>query len=401
MGMFRSLALVELRCNTQPPGRNSHLEENHVSRIPSIRRALTGAAATVLLMTAAACGGGENATEQAAPDTLNPSADLTKQTLTVSNWDAYMPADLPATFEKKVGTKVTVTKHATNEEIMAKLTAGGDSGIDVAFVSGPFAQALAEQGLVEPIHADLIPNLKNLYPEATTLAYDPGNKFSVPYTWGTTGLCYRSDLTGYEPDSWNDLLNPKPALAKKTTMLGTDRWLMLPAQKSLGYSANTTDAAEMAKVKEQLVTTKKSLLAYDDTTFYSRLVSGEAALVEAWDGWCNYGITDNAKIKFTVPKEGSDLWVDTMVILKTSKNKEAAHALINYILDPAIHSWAVQNILYKVPNKAAMEAIDPALIKKYPNLGTTPAELLKGETLVDLAEGATQYSRIVTEVTAS
>ncbi|MET3422357.1 spermidine/putrescine transport system substrate-binding protein [Actinoplanes tereljensis] len=372
-----------------------------MSRIPSIRRALTGAAATVLLMTAAACGGGENATEQAAPDTLNPSADLTKQTLTVSNWDAYMPADLPATFEKKVGTKVTVTKHATNEEIMAKLTAGGDSGIDVAFVSGPFAQALAEQGLVEPIHADLIPNLKNLYPEATTLAYDPGNKFSVPYTWGTTGLCYRSDLTGYEPDSWNDLLNPKPALAKKTTMLGTDRWLMLPAQKSLGYSANTTDAAEMAKVKEQLVTTKKSLLAYDDTTFYSRLVSGEAALVEAWDGWCNYGITDNAKIKFTVPKEGSDLWVDTMVILKTSKNKEAAHALINYILDPAIHSWAVQNILYKVPNKAAMEAIDPALIKKYPNLGTTPAELLKGETLVDLAEGATQYSRIVTEVTAS
>ncbi|MFD0522954.1 polyamine ABC transporter substrate-binding protein [Paractinoplanes durhamensis] len=372
-----------------------------MSRIPSIRRALTGAAATVLLMTAAACGGGETNAEQAAPDALNPSADLTKQSLTVSNWDAYMPADLPATFEKKVGTKVTVTKHATNEEIMAKLTAGGDSGIDVAFVSGPFAQALAAQGLAEPIHADLIPNLKNLYPEATNLAYDPGNKYSVPYTWGTTGLCYRSDLTGYEPDSWNDLLNPKPALAKKTTMLGTDRWLMLPAQKSLGYSANTTDAAEMAKVKEQLVTTKKSLLAYDDTTFYSRLVSGEAALVEAWDGWCNYGITDNAKIKFTVPKEGSDLWVDTMVILKTSKNKEAAHAFINYILDPAIHSWAVQNILYKVPNKAAMEAIDPALIKKYPNLGTTPAELLKGETLVDLGEGATTYSRIVTEVTAS
>ncbi|MEV6342870.1 spermidine/putrescine ABC transporter substrate-binding protein [Actinoplanes sp. NPDC051851] len=371
-----------------------------MSRIPSIRRALTGAAASVLLMTTAACGG-ESSTASAAPDALNPSADLTKQTLTVSNWDAYMPEDLPATFEKAVGTKVTVTKHATNEEIMAKLTAGGDSGIDVAFVSGPFAQALAEQGLVEPIHADLIPNLSNLYPEATQLAYDPGNKYSVPYTWGTTGLCYRSDLTGYDPDSWNDLLSPKTALAKKTTMLATDRWLMLPAQKSLGYSANTTDAGEMAKVKEKLVEAKKSLLAYDDTTFYSRLVSGEASLVEAWDGWCNYGITDNDKIKFTVPKEGSDLWVDTMVILKTSRNKEAAHAFINYILTPEIHSWAAENILYKVPNKAAMDSLDPALIKQYPNLGTTPAELLKGETLVDLGEAATDYSRIVTEVTAS
>lgn len=371
-----------------------------MSRFPSIRRALTGAATSVLLMTAAACGGGD-AAEQAAPDALNPSADLSQQTLTVSNWDKYMPEDLPAKFQQQAGTKVTVTKHATNEEIMAKLTAGGDSGIDVAFVSGPFAQALAEQGLVEPIHADLIPNLKNLYPEATTLAYDPGNKFSVPYTWGTTGLCYRSDLTGYAPDSWNDLLTPKANLTKKTTMLATDRWLMLPAQKSLGYSANTKDAAQMAKVKEKLVEAKKSLLAYDDTTFYSRLVSGEAALVEAWDGWCNYGITDNAKIKFTVPKEGSDLWVDTMVILKTSKNKEAAHAFINYILSPEIHSWAVANILYKVPNKAAMEAVDPALIKQYPNLATTPAELVKGETLVDLGEAATDYSRIVTEVTAS
>jgi spermidine/putrescine transport system substrate-binding protein len=373
-----------------------------VSRIPPIRRALAGAAATALVLAAAACGGGDSsASSQATPDALNPSADLTKQTLTVSNWDAYMPEDLPTTFEKAVGSKVTVTKHATNEEVMAKLTAGGDSGIDVAFVSGPFAQALAEQGLVEPIHTELIPNLANLYPEATQLAYDPGNKFSVPYTWGTTGLCYREDLTGYAPDSWNDLLTPKPALAKKVTMLQTDRWLMLPAQKALGYSANTTDPAELAKVKEKLVEAKKTLLTFDDTTFYSRLVSGEAALVEAWDGWCNYGITDNDKIKFTVPKEGSDLFVDTMVVLKTSKNKEAAHAFINYILDPKVHSWAVQNILYKVPNKAAMESIDPVLIKQYPNLATTPADLLKGETLVDLGEAATEYSRIVTEVAAS
>ena len=90
--------------------------------------------------------------------------------------------------------------------------------------------------------------------------------------------------------------------------------------------------------------------------------------MEAWDGWCNYGIVDDPNISFVVPEEGSDLWTDTMVVLDSSGNKEAAHAFINYILDPAVHTWVVENILYKVPNQAAMEALDPSLIEAYPNL---------------------------------
>ncbi len=332
---------------------------------------------------------------------LDPKADLTKQSLVVSNWAAYNPPDLAAKFEAAVGPKMTITNHATNEEIMAKLTSGADSGIDVAFVSGQYAQALAAQGLLEPIDAALIPNLKNLYPEASKLPYDMGNKYSVPYTWGTTGICYRKDLTGFDPTSWNDLLNPVAKLKGKTTMLATERWLMLPAQKLLGYSANTTDATEMDKVKAQLVATKKTLLAYDDTTFYTRLVSGEAAMVEAWDGWCNYGITDNKNIKFVIPKEGSDLWVDTMVILKTSKNKEAAHALINYILDPTVNSWVISNVLYKTPDKAAMDLTAAKLGETYPNMLMTPADLLKQENLLDLGSSGPMYTKIATEVTSS
>jgi spermidine/putrescine transport system substrate-binding protein len=362
-------------------------------------RAFPGIAAMVAVgALVAGCGGGSS---KAGAAKLDPNADLTKQKLVVSNWDEYMPEDLPDTFKSKFGVPVTLNHHATNEEIVAKLTAGGDSGIDVAFVSGQFAQALAEQGLLEPIHTELIPNLKNLYPEATQLSYDKGNKISVPYTWGTTGLCYREDLTGYTPDSWNDLLDPKPEIKGKTTMLATERWLMLPAQKMLGFSANTKDSSEMSKVKELLQKTKKTLLAYDDTTFYTRLVSGEAALVEAWDGWCNYGIADDARIKFVIPKEGSDLWADTMVILKTSKNKEAAHAFINYILEPDVHAWAVENILYKVPNKAAMEKVDPELYKTYPNLAMTPADLLKQESLVDLGNAGPLYTKLATEIAAS
>lgn len=355
-----------------------------------------------LAFTLSACGTASSGPSEDPTSSLDPNADLTKQTLTVSNWAGYMPEDLPNTFQAALGPKVTLATHATNEEIMAKLTAGGDSGFDVAFVSGQFAQALAAQGLLEPIHAELIPNLSNLYPEATQLTYDVGNKYSVPYTWGTTGICYRSDLMkGNEPTSWNDLLSPKAEFKGKITMLATERWLMLPAQKALGFSVNTTDENEMAQVQEKLAAAKQNLLAYDDTTFYTRLVSGEAVMVEAWDGWCNYGIAENSNIKFTIPKEGSDLWVDTMVVLKSSKNKEAAHAFINYILGADIHSWAVDNILYKVPNKAAMEKSLPALIGTYPNMGMSPADLLTGEGLLDLGAAAPLYTRIATEVTAS
>lgn len=356
--------------------------------------AVLATVASAALVLSACGGGGSDATE------LDPEADLTTQSLTVSNWAGYYPEDMPAKFQEAIGTPLTITNHATNEEIMAKLTAGGDTGIDVAFVSGQFAQALNEAGLIETINTEFVPNMSNLYPEAQELTYDPGNTFSVPYAWGTTGICYRSDLID-APTSWNDILEPSDANKGKVTALATERWLMLPAQKALGFSANTTDEAEMQQVKDKLIAAKPNLLAYDDTTFYSRLVSGEANAVVSWDGWCNYGSAENPDIKFVVPSEGSDLWADTMVILKTSKNKEAAHAYINYILDPANHAWVAENILYKVPNKGAMDLVGATLAESFPNMGVTPADLLKGESLVDLGEAGPLYTKIATEVTSS
>jgi len=342
------------------------------------------------------------AAPSAAPAASEPAAtDLSGQTLTISNWAGYYPEDLAAQVESAIGVPLTIANHATNEEIMAKLTAGGDSGFDVAFVSGQYAQALNEAGLLEAIDPAQIPNLANLYPEATQLAFDPGNTFSVPYAWGTTGICYRSDVMD-EPTSWNDILKPSAQNKGKVTQMTTERWLALPALKALGYSINTTDDAEIAKAKDLLIESKGDLLAYDDTTFYSRLVSGEANAVVAWDGWCNYGTAENPDIKFTVPKEGSDLWADTMVILKSSQNKEAAHAFINFILDPANHAWVAENILYKVPNKAAMDVQSVKdLNATFPNMGLTPADLLKQEVIVDLGEDSVKYTDLATEVTSS
>ena len=131
-----------------------------------------------------------------------------QEKLVISNWDGYMAPDRWSASRRRPAIEAEVVVHATNEEIMGKLVASGGKGYDVVFVSSPFAEVLNKLGLTEPIDHAKIPNLANLYPEATKLPHDPGNTFSVPYTWGTTGLCYRSDLVKAAPTSWNDLLAP-------------------------------------------------------------------------------------------------------------------------------------------------------------------------------------------------
>ena len=370
-------------------------------------RKVTGLLATLLVLLAACGGGGETTAADAGSETTaatagdggsGPEAELTS--ITVENWDAYMPEDMPQRILEQENIEVEVALHATNEEAVAKMQATGGEGIDVLFVSSPFAEALNAQGMLAEIDHDLIPNLENLYPQAMELAYDPGLAYSVPYAWGTTGLCYAPDRVGEEPTSWNTLLDPPSGLEGRVTALSTDRWLLLPALMELGYSANTTDEAELEEAKQLLLEQKPQLLAYDDTTFYSKLVSGEADLVEAWDGWCNYAIAEDESVQFTVPEEGSDFWIDTMVIPAASENVEAAHRFIDFILQPENGQWVAENILYKVPNQAAMESLDPSLLETYPNLGISVDELTGYEELRDLGEGQQIWSRIVSEVTA-
>ena len=312
-----------------------------------------------------------------------------------------MPPDLLENFTAETGIETELALHATNEEIMGKLTASGGRGFDVVFVSSPFAQALRELGLSAKLDHAAIPNLANLYPQAAQLAYDPGNAYSAPYAWGTTGLCYRSDLVTGEPTSWMDLLRPSAELEGKVTMLATDRWLMGAGLKALGHSINSTDGDEIAAAKALLIEAKRHLLAYDDTTFYSKLVSGEAWLAHAWDGWCNYGIVENGDIRFVIPSEGSDLWVDTMVVMASSENQAAAHRFIDYVLRADTGKWVAENILYKVPNQAAMEALDPSLLESFPNMAMSPADLLGLEAMRDIGRAQKDYTRAVTEITAA
>ena len=345
-------------------------------------------------------GGGEETGAEPATGTSGPAEEL-GGSLTISNWDAYMPEDLIPSFEQETGVDVELALHTTNEDIMGKISAQNGEGFDVVFVSGQFVEPLVQQGWAAELDHSQIPNLANLYPEATELGYDPGNTHSVPYAWGTTGICYRTDLVSEPPTSWSIFHDPPAELDGKMTMLGTDRWLLQPALLALGYSINTTDPAQIDEAVEWTLEAKQHLLGFDDTTFYSKLVSGEALAVHAWDGWCEYGRAEEPNIEFVVPDEGSDVWTDTMVVLESSQNKAAAHAFIDYVLEQTNGKAVSELILYKVPNAPAMDAVDPAVVEQFPTLSIEPSTLLQYEPVQDIGtDGIQLWTDAVTRIKA-
>ena len=344
-------------------------------------------------------GGGEDTGAEPATGTSGP--EELGGSLTISNWDAYMPEDLIPSFEQETGVDVELALHTTNEDIMGKISAQNGEGFDVVFVSGQFVEPLVQQGWAAELDHSQIPNLANLYPEAMELGYDAGNTHSVPYAWGTTGICYRTDLVSEPPTSWTIFHDPPAELDGKMTMLGTDRWLLQPALLSLGYSINTTDPAQIDEAVQWTLEAKEHLLGFDDTTFYSKLVSGEALAVQAWDGWCEYGRAEEPNIEFVVPDEGSDVWTDTMVVLESSQNKAAAHAFIDHVLEQTNGKAVSELILYKVPNAPAMEAVDPAVVEQFPTLAIEPSTLLQYEPVQDIGtDGIQLWTDAVTRIKA-
>jgi len=351
-------------------------------------------------LVAAACGSDSGDDPGSDGSSSEPAVPLEDQELVFGNFGAYTPDGFLEDFAAETGVDVTISEFSTNEDMLGKLQAADGTGYDVVMVTGNYLQTLIDAGWVAELDHAQIPNLSNLYPEATELAFDPGNVYSVPYTWGTTGLCYRSDLVNTEIDSWDDLLNPVAELQGKVTMLGTERWLLQPALLSLGYSINTEDPAEIDEAKNLTIEAKPSLLQFNDTDFYARLDDGSASMVHAWDGWCNYAANKN--VEFVVPSEGSDLFADTMVVMDSSENKEAAHAFIDFVLAPENHLKVAELVLYKVPNAPAMEMLDPALIKAYPNMGISPSQLVTYEEDLPLGtEGQAAWSQAAAEIKAA
>ena len=293
--------------------------------------------------------------------------------------------------------------HATNEEIMGKLVASGGKGYDVVFVSSPFAEVLNKLGLTEPIDHAKVPNLANLYPEANALEARSGQ-----HVLGPLYLGHDRPLLPLRPREGRAGIVERPAQARRRRSRARSRCsrptagCSPPACSPRAIRSTRPTRPSSPRSKNTLIAAKKTLLAYDDTTFYSKLVSGEALLVHAWDGWCNYGIAENQDIKFVIPKEGSDLWVDTMVVMKASENKDAAFQFINFMLDAKNHAWAAaEHPLQGAEQAGDGEPAGRSSSTQLPEHGMPVADLVKFEQLRDVGEAQKDYSRIVSEIKAA
>ncbi|HHV94068.1 MAG TPA: ABC transporter substrate-binding protein [Firmicutes bacterium] len=281
-------------------------------------------------------------------------------TLTIYNWGDYIDPDLITAFEEETGIKVIYETYESNEAMLTKIAHGGHS-FDIAVPSDYTISRMIEQNMLIPLDHSLIPNLKYIDERFLDLSFDPGNKYSIPYFWGTVGIAYnREMLEGKEITSWNDLWDE--SLRNQILLVDGAREVIGMALNSLGYSLNETDPEKLLEAQQKLFDLVPNVRAIVGDEIKMLLSTEEAAVGIVWSGEAGAILDENPNLDYVIPTEGSNIWFDNMVIPVTARNVEAAHKFINFMLDP---ENAAQNTLYvgySTPNWAAMEYLPEELI---------------------------------------
>ncbi|MFH1136481.1 MAG: spermidine/putrescine ABC transporter substrate-binding protein [Pseudomonadota bacterium] len=298
--------------------------------------------------------------------------------LRVFIWSEYMDPEMPGQFEKEFGIKVRIDLYENNEEMVAKLQAGGVSQYDIIVPSDYIMPILINEGLIMPLDHAQIPNLKNLKELFRQTTYDPGNKYSAAWQWGTVGLLYRKDaLTADQVKSWGILFDPTQKVGP-FWLIDSVREMMGIALLYKGYDFNSTVPDELKAAADLMVETKKrescqgfkpGVGGKNDVT------AGTAVAAIVYNGDAIKAVSEAPdKLAFTVPKEGSEIWFDSMCIPAKAPNAEAAHKWINWILEAKIGAQLSNYNQYATPNEAAMEFITPE-DKVNPGIYPTPESM--------------------------
>lgn len=282
---------------------------------------------------------------------------LTKEKLIVYNWGEYMDPDVITLFEEETGIDVVYEEFETNEIMYPKIQSGAIA-YDVVCPSDYMIQRMIENNLLEEINYDNIPNLKYIDQKYMDLAkgFDPDNKYSVPYLWGTVGILYNKKMVDEPIDSWSVLWDEK----YKDSILMQDsvRDAFGVALKYLGYSLNSTDLDELQAAKNLLIEQKPLVQAYVIDQVRDKMIGNEAALGVIYSGEALYCQQENPNLDYVIPKEGSNLWIDSWVIPKNAENKEHAEEFINFLCRPDIAKMNFEYITYSIPNSAGQALIE-------------------------------------------
>lgn len=286
-------------------------------------------------------------------------------------------------FTREYGVKITYVSFESTEEAVANIAAG--QVYDVAIIENQFIPSLIDQDLLAEIDFRNVPNFKNISANFRNLAYDPKNKHTIPYTWGTTGLVVRSDLADEPITRWADMWNPHYA-GKVANWAVTPRYTLGAALRSLGYSVNSEDPAELEQALDRLRELKPNSIWVTDEAHSTAplLVSGEAVMALGWSEDVWLAQAENENIVYVLPEEGTILWGDNFVIPANSPNKYTAELFLNFLLRPEISAQITNNNLYATPNEAARPFIDTDILND-PVVFPTEADLKNAEVLLPLS----------------
>lgn len=285
--------------------------------------------------------------------------------LKVYNWGEYIDEEVIKMFEEETGISVIYDTFETNEDMYPVIEAGGVS-YDVICPSDYTIQKMIKNNLLAEIDFSHIPNLKEIDPQylERSRSFDPENKYSVPYCWGTVGILYNTQKVAADqiPTKWSDLW--KEEFAGEILMQDSVRDAFMVSLKSLGYSMNSTDEAELQEAKAKLIEQKPLVQAYVIDQVRDKMIGGEAAIGVIYSGEMLYiqeqveELGLDYKLEYVIPKEGTNVWIDSWVIPANAKNKENAEKWIDFLCRPEIAKMNFEYITYPTPNKGAFDLLD-------------------------------------------
>lgn len=309
--------------------------------------------------------------------------------ITVYNWGEYLDPDAIDMFEEETGIKVNYEEYETNEVMYPKVKSEAVA-YDVVFPSDYMIQKMISEDMLAELNYDNIPNIKYIgdtYLE-NAQSYDPGNKYSIPYLFGTVGILYNKTMVDEPIDSWSVLWDTK--YEQNILMQDSVRDAFGITLKYLGYSLNSTDKKQLNEAKEMLIQQKPLVQAYVVDQVRDKMIGNEAAIGVIYSGEALYCQQENPDLEYVVPKEGSNFWIDGVVIPKNCKNKEGAEAFINFICQPEIAKMNFDYITYSIPNPEGIKLLDPE-IQNNPTCFPGEDVLGRCETFQYLGEEMEEY----------
>ncbi len=323
------------------------------------------------------------------PPAGSPVLGPLEDELNLYNWSDYIAPEVIPGFEKEFGVKVVYDTYESSEEMVAKLEAGA-SGYDLVVPPTYGATALRAAGLLAPLSPKYLANLGNIAPLFRGLPHDPKGEYTVPWQWGMTGIAWRSDRVAGRLESWGDFLDQ--GHRGKMTMLDDLRDVIGAFLRYRGYSINSTTPVELEAARKDAIAAKNNLKAYLSAPVKAQLIAGDVWLAQMWNGDAAQARREQPALRWMLPREGSTLWIDSLVVPASAPHPRAAHEFINYTLRPDVGAAISAATGYGSPNQASMPLItDPV---PYPSQN----ELARLEIQKDLGRASELWDEIWTQI---